>query len=838
MPPALRIWSRQGTLPLTAAIAIAVLGGCSTAPKPVTYLGHSDLQYYKGLATKIDYPTRPDPDNPAAFASQEPRRIRHLQKDQLWDLSLSEAIHIALKNSKIIRAREQLALPRNPLINNPDQSPSIYDPALQETGVLFGQRGVEAALSDFDAQFTTSITGGHNEQVQNNQGITAVPKVDGLPTLIEDTATFKARLDKTFADSGQFSLIQEWDYVQNNVTGNLFPSVYTGFVRAEYRRPLLAGAGTDYTRIAGPISKNTPGVSQGVVISRINNDIAIADFEGSVHTLIRDVQQMYWDLSLAYHTYHAEKVNKSNTSKIWRLIESKTKQGLEGGSSADETQARESYFDSQGRTQEALSNLYSIEEQFRRLLGLPVNDGRVIRPCDEPTVAEFIPDWNIALAEGITRRPEIRKQKWNIKSLELQLTAAKSLTRPRLDFVAGGQINAFGNRLISQQSDLSETGSSAFASLAEAQQTSWNIGLEASIPIGFRNAHVQVRNYELRVARARAALATQELDVSHEIAEAFQSLDRAYAAAQSAFNRRAAAAERVEAYKAQYELKGSTIDPLLRAQQSLALAEVSYYQAVAQYNQAVTNFYYRTGTILDESNVSIAEDMWDPHAYSDALRQAWARSHGTPNPFLHTEPPEFVVPPGRPTSTVPLVAPIGPAAIPQQVQTESSAPMSPAALPTPNSRPRNETEPAAPLPTPPSGTSGLPQAQDPNPIDLRSILPVSAAAENSTSSVKYADGQLGPFLSPVPMPAPGPSRPDQNALSTPNIAPIVATPRSPTEFLAPASLLAPALQPAASSWSAPQAGSWSPPSGSPNAIDEVRSPSTDQYDMPLNQLGQ
>ena len=103
------------------------------------------------------------------------------------------------------------------------------------------------------------MTWGHNEQIQNNQGITAVPLVNGVPTLIEDTATFKARIDKQFADSGQLSFINEWDYVQNNVTGNLFPSVYTGFVRAEYRRPLLAGSGTDYTRIAGPISKNAPG---------------------------------------------------------------------------------------------------------------------------------------------------------------------------------------------------------------------------------------------------------------------------------------------------------------------------------------------------------------------------------------------------------------------------------------------------------------------------------------------------------------------------------------------------------------------------------------------------
>jgi outer membrane protein TolC len=822
---------------------IAVLGGCSTSPKPLTYLGHSDLQYYKGLATKVDYPTRPDPDNPVAFASREPRRIRHPQKDDIWDLSLSDAVHIALKNNKIIRAREQLLLPRNPLVGNPDQIPSIFDPALQETGVLFGQRGVEAALSDFDAQLSSSMTWGHNEQVQNNRGLTDVPLINGVPTLIEDTGTFKTRLDKTFADSGQISLIQEWDYVQNNVTGNLFPSVYTGFVRAEYRRPLLAGAGTDYTRVAGPISKNTPGVSQGVVIARINNDIALADFESSVHTLIRDVQHLYWDLSLAYHTYHEERTNRENALNTWRLIDSKTKRGLEGGSSADESQAVENYYDGQGRAQDALANIYAVEEQFRRLLGLPVNDGRVIRPCDDLTVAEFIPDWHIALAEGIARRPEIRKQKWNIKSLQLQLDAAKSQTRPRLDFVAGGQINAFGDQLIGSQSQLAEPGSSAFASVAEAQQTSWNIGLEASIPIGYRSAHVQVRNYELRVARARVGLQTQELDVSHEIAEAFQTLDRSYTAAQSAFNRRTAAAERVEAYKAQYELKGATVDPLLRAQQSLVLAEVAYYQSVAQYNQAITDFYYRTGTILEESNVSIAEDMWDPHAYSDALREAWARSHGTPNPLLHTEPPEFVVPPGRPTATVPFVAPSGPPTISPQVQAEPSVPVSPSpspqAAPQPSSRPRNESEPAAPLPALPGGPSGMPEAQAANPPDLRSILPVSAGVENVSSPVTTAAGQFETFLAPLPViSGANPSSAAQNVLPVIGRAAAVVTPQSSVDFLSPATLSPPALQPPAASWSVPQAGPSVPRAGSSNSIDDVRSPSADQYDMPLNQLGQ
>ena len=60
--------------------------------------------------------------------------------------------------------------------------------------------------------------------------------------------------------------------------------------------------------------------------------------------------------------------------------------------------------------------------------------------------------------------------------------------------------------------------------------------------------------------------------------------------------------------------------------------------------------------------------MWDSHAYADALREAWARSHGTPNPLLHTEPPEFVVPPGRPTSAIPPVAPIGTPPLVDQAQ--------------------------------------------------------------------------------------------------------------------------------------------------------------------------
>jgi outer membrane protein TolC len=814
--------SRCRALPRITAILIAVLGGCSASPKPLTYLGHADLEYYKGLSTKIDFPDKTGPDNATAIASQEPPLLRTPRKDQVWDLSLGQAIRIALQNNKIIRTRDQFLLPRNPLVSNPEQVPSVFDPAVQDTGILFGQRGVEAALSDFDATLSVNGTWNWNTTAQNNAGLSGVPTINGLPTLVQDTAQYRARLDKTFADSSQLSFINEWDYTQNNVVGNLFPSVYTGFARAEFRRPLLAGGGTDYTRVAGPIGKNPAGVGQGVVISRINSDIALADFEAAVHQLIRDVQSSYWDLSLAYQTFHAQVLYEKSALKTWQQIAAKTGQGLTGGTTPDETQARENYFDAKGQAEQALSNIYTTEGQFRRLLGLTVNDGRIIRPCDEPSVAEFIPDWHIAVAESITRRPEIRRQKWTIKSLELQLCASQNLIQPRLDFIAGAQVNAFGNKLISEQSILNQPNSSAFASLAELGQTGWDIGFEASIPIGYRNAHSQERNFELRLTRARHGLATQEQEISHEVRNAFQSLDRAYAVARSALNRRKAAAERVAAYKAQYELRGTTADPLLRAQQSLVQSEVAYDQALIQYNQAITDFYYRTGTILQESNISIAEDMWDPKAYSDALREAWARSHAAVNPFVGTHPAEFVVPPGRPTSVLPpvgtgLAEPI----MSPSISPQNSAPTNPSATPTPTPQPQAPppqpahtaflAPPTSPPAWPQSAIVGAPSVQTP-PGFMAPAAPIEPAAFFAPELANGAFGRAGGTKNPI-----------ADAAAASFEAPVPAA----------AITMAPASQGQSNAWSIPQLGRIAPRAASPN--EEILAPPSDGFEMPVNQ---
>lgn len=661
----LRSFMRPGKW-ATFVLTGSFLVGCSTSEKQLSYLGEADLDHYKDVVTSIDYPAVNTETPDEVSYSDEPRRIRNPRKDEVWNLGLEEAIHTALMNNEIIRDNGQFLSPGNRLLSNPDFVQSVYDPALQDSNPLFGQNGPESALSEFDAQFTTNLLVGRTESISTTTGFNGISPGDTIDNMAGD---FRSSLSKNFASGGQASLshnvlYQDFNqgsgtganrifgtYFENNPSANQnggLPGVELG-----YRHPLWAGAGTKFTRIAGPISRrptlqNVPQVNQGVVISRIRTDIAIAEFESAVIGLVKDVEDIYWELYLAYRRYDADLVARNSALQAWRQVKSKSDQGLEGGGAAEEAQSRGGYFESRARAEDALANLFNTEGRVRRLLGLPVNDGRIIRPSDEPSTAEFLPDWRSSLVEALCRRVELRKQKWNIKSLELQCEAAQSLTKPRLDFVSRYQINGFGDQLFGSAQSVPTGGgggektASFYDNLLHANQTGWGLGLEFSMPIGFRAAHSQVRNIELKLSKARASLATQEHEISHELANAFRQLDSSFQTAQTNFNRRRAAERQLQAYQEKYSAGQTNIDQLLRSQGNLAQAEIAYYQSVVGYNRSIVELKYRKGTLLEDDNVHLSESLSHPESYVQALRRAWSRSHAFDAPNLDTKPGEFV----------------------------------------------------------------------------------------------------------------------------------------------------------------------------------------------------
>ena len=627
-------WLKWIVCPLLAA----ALAGCADTDELQYVINETDdISHYVDAASKIEYAHVHHETDRDTF-SRPPRTIDDLTKDDVRDFSLAECIELALQNARIIRTGSSFLSGGNPILSNPANAPSVYDPAIQETGVLFGGRGVEAALAAFDAQLTTQATWGRNESIRNAGFITG-----GFNETTANSANVVSQLSKTFGYGGQFQVGQEVNYSKNNTPG-LFGSSYDGNVSASYRHPLLAGAGTEFTQIAGPISSQfggLSGVNQGVVIARINHDITLADFEQDMVNLLKDVVDAYLNLYLQYRVYDTQVKSRQSARKSWSDAKAKLDQGgAPGFRVEDEPIARDAYFQTKVLTEEGLSQLYKSETALRRLIGLPVNDGEILRPSDEPMTAAFKPDWAVSIAEGLTHRVEIRRHKWNIKSLELQLLAAEGLVRPRLDLIASYQVNGFGDNLIE---DDRNSFSSYAGTITDNNHTGWTAGAIFEMPLGLRSARAQVQNLELRLRKAREVLGAQEHDISHELAIAYQELAEKYRTARSNFNRRDAAAERKRILFLKVQRGTETIEEYLRSVASYADAEIAYYRSLVLYSQAVTNLQFRQGTLLQHNSITLAEGEWEPEAYVDALRQARARSNAfDAESLLHTEPMEFV----------------------------------------------------------------------------------------------------------------------------------------------------------------------------------------------------
>ncbi len=272
----------------------------------------------------------------------------------------------------------------------------------------------------------------------------------------------------------------------------------------------MLGGGADFNRIAGPGA--TPGVYNGVLIAQVNSDISVIEFEQGIRDLVSDVETAYWELQFAYRAYDAIVEARDQALETWRQIETWRKSGLRGGTPQREARAREQYYRFEaelenllaGQVQErtrattfrGLGGIYAQERNLRSLMGVPINDGRLIRPVTDPAPVKVVFDWDEVQSEATTSRIEIQRQQMQIKLRELEVVAAKSFLRPQLDAIARYRWRGLGQDLLDPSGN-NPPFNDAVQNLVDGNFQEWQLGLEFAAPIGFRQAHAAVRNARL-----------------------------------------------------------------------------------------------------------------------------------------------------------------------------------------------------------------------------------------------------------------------------------------------------------------------------------------------------
>lgn len=605
-----------------------------------------DLSYYVNQATEIEYPdvltTRL---NEVEYADR-PLTVIHSEFESFYDMTLEECIAKALQNTKTIRGFGTPGLNNarvNPgvddLSNGPNGAGTLWNVAIRETEPGFigtpgqisapgaittntgldGNQGVEAALADFDAQYTSSVIWSRSDEPRN-----VLDNFSTFQDFQQDQVQWQSEIAKKTANGTQIFFRNVNSYTDNNIPLFSDPinpgfqvqnSTYRSALEAEIRQPLLRGRGAFIQRMP-------------VVISRIGSDQEIANLEAQMQNLVTNVEIRYWELHCAYRSLEASKTGFKAALETWRIVSDQFNEGADVNiQQVAQSEGQVHTFDQQ--VNEALQTLFLAERNLRWLMGLASTDGELVRPIDEPVMAPIEFDWQGSKSEALCYRPELRQTRWEVKKRELALAYSKNGLLPELNVTALYRWLGLGDDYANYDGNpppFPANGSGALNELFGGNYQEFQFSGEFRMPIGFRRELANVRNAQLKLSRERNRLENQEADVVRQLSDAIGALDFNRVSMQKAFNSWGTAKVEEQHFQELANAGAETLDVALDAQRRRAIAEISFYSALCEYNKLIALVHRRKGTILSYNGVCFAEGPWTGKAYHDAQEHARRRS--------------------------------------------------------------------------------------------------------------------------------------------------------------------------------------------------------------------
>lgn len=170
------------------------------------------------------------------------------------------------------------------------------------------------------------------------------------------------------------------------------------------------------------------------------------EFEREVSQKLLNVETAYWNLYGAYGNLHGREQAMRFAYQTWRIVKAQFDAGSKN--SADLAQCRGQYELFRTQRVQALDTVLDNERQLRALMGMPIEDGTRLVPCDAPKVRAYKPDWKASLQEAHARRPELAIARKEVKAARLNLKLTENLLLPDLRFTAAYDTTGIGKQVL------------------------------------------------------------------------------------------------------------------------------------------------------------------------------------------------------------------------------------------------------------------------------------------------------------------------------------------------------------------------------------------------------
>ena len=449
---------------------------------------------------------------------------------------------------------------------------------------------------------------------------------------VQDTANFQIGLQKRTATGAQIGIVHNVNWLYQNSTFLVTPSVYTTNIQMTLTQPLMGSAPlpgqpvNNFGNLVGLEANRAP-----IVIARLQADESVWNFKLNVMEMVRSIEQQYWILARK----HIQLWSSEKAVDLAREIVNREQAELVVGKGtvADVAEAQQRLEQFSLDLVTRTSDLLTTERQMRNLLGLPPADNRRIIPVTPPTEARLEPDWDASLAQMLSFYPDIVQQEIAVRIAELQLVIARNQLLPQLNLNLLYQLNGLGQQLDSAEAVMTGSTIKALEPVVAAKERAagllsnpgfynnfhtWQVGFTFQMPLGMRSPLANSRYAQYALLRQRAFLQQMVHQRTHQLARYFLEIDANYKQFKTASRLRAAAAQRLDAQRAYYEEGRITIDRFLDAVSQYAQAVATEAEYKTLYNISIIVFEEAKGTLLAYNNIAVAEGPQPRKAYVQA----------------------------------------------------------------------------------------------------------------------------------------------------------------------------------------------------------------------------
>lgn len=452
------------------------------------------------------------------------------------------------------------------IANNLDLQVALVEPTIQ-------RERLSEEEARFEWVFTTALRYNNIDQpaasgLENNQGETfnLIPGVR-IPLLSGGTATVQLPIN----------------YTQTSAALTV-PETYETDLAFSISQPLLRNAG-----------RRTQ--THFIRIQALESQIAEARAKLEVIRQLANVDRAYWRLYAAYELLKVrqEQYELART----QLAQAERRVRAQVAPEVEIIRAQSGVAERLEAIIVAQNAVRDLQRELKRIMnqtGLKIGDQRVVQPTTRPDPMEYELDPEFFADRAVANRMEM---------LELELRLAQDYST--IDFQKNQALPLFTLDYRYAVNGLGTTLGRSLRTLRENDFEDWSVGATLEVPLGNEAAEARVHQAILRRLQRLSTKEAREQAIRQEV---YNAVDTLYASWQRILASRQAAilaARTLRAEQNQFEVGARTSTDVLDAATRLADAQSAEIRALADYQIALVDLAFATGTLLGAAKVD-----WQP----------------------------------------------------------------------------------------------------------------------------------------------------------------------------------------------------------------------------------